>query len=142
MSPQRRSSVDLSILALTFCCLNHSCFNAQSPTKLPAQDYPDMTPQFTIVLRVVEGKVILKLCYLLLFFLVVIILCCFQDKDDFELSTLPALVPVFTSASGETLLLLVKHADLIINKVIMDIYEVFFRPLGFPYDLNAMLILS
>lgn len=39
-----------------------------------------------------------------------------QDKDDFELSTLPALVPVFTSASGETLLLLVKHADLIINK--------------------------
>ena len=41
-----------------------------------------------------------------------------QDKGDFELSTLPALVPVFTSASGETLLLLVKHADLIINKVI------------------------
>jgi hypothetical protein len=40
-----------------------------------------------------------------------------QDKGDFELSTLPALVPVFTSASGETLLLLVKHADLIINKV-------------------------
>ncbi|KAF7029807.1 hypothetical protein CFC21_041474 [Triticum aestivum] len=39
-----------------------------------------------------------------------------QDKDDFELSTLPALVPVFTSASGETLLLLVKHADLIISK--------------------------
>uniref|UniRef100_A0ACD5VLK4 Uncharacterized protein n=1 Tax=Avena sativa TaxID=4498 RepID=A0ACD5VLK4_AVESA len=39
-----------------------------------------------------------------------------QDKDDFGLSTLPALVPVFTSASGETLLLLVKHADLIINK--------------------------
>jgi SCY1-like protein 2 len=56
-----------------------------------------------------------------------IIILCFawlQDKDDFELSTLPALVPVFTSASGETLLLLVKHADLIINKVIMDIYEV------------------
>jgi SCY1-like protein 2 len=41
-----------------------------------------------------------------------------QDKGDFELATLPALVPVFTSASGETLLLLVKHADLIINKVI------------------------
>ncbi|KAM3331068.1 hypothetical protein ACQJBY_027254 [Aegilops geniculata] len=39
-----------------------------------------------------------------------------QDKDDFELSTLPALVPVFTSASGETLLLLVKRADLIISK--------------------------
>ncbi|KAL5227462.1 hypothetical protein ABZP36_015727 [Zizania latifolia] len=39
-----------------------------------------------------------------------------QDKGDFELSTLPALVPVFTSASGETLLLLVKYADLIINK--------------------------
>lgn len=41
-----------------------------------------------------------------------------QDKSDFELSTLPALVSVFTTAAGETLLLLVKHADLIINKVI------------------------
>ncbi|XP_010063716.2 SCY1-like protein 2 [Eucalyptus grandis] len=39
-----------------------------------------------------------------------------QDKNDFELSTLPALVPVLSSASGETLLLLVKYADLIINK--------------------------
>ncbi|GER27609.1 kinase family protein [Striga asiatica] len=39
-----------------------------------------------------------------------------QDKNDFELSTLPALVPVFNSAAGETLLLLVKHAELIINK--------------------------
>lgn len=41
-----------------------------------------------------------------------------QDKSDFELSTLPALVSVFTTAAGETLLLLVKHADLIMNKVI------------------------
>jgi len=39
-----------------------------------------------------------------------------QDKDDFELSTFPALVSVFTSASGDTLLLLVKHSELIINK--------------------------
>ncbi|XP_059629710.1 SCY1-like protein 2 A [Cornus florida] len=39
-----------------------------------------------------------------------------QDKNDFELSTLPALVPVLSTAAGETLLLLVKHADLIINK--------------------------
>ncbi|KAL0326440.1 UNVERIFIED_CONTAM: SCY1-like protein 2 [Sesamum radiatum] len=39
-----------------------------------------------------------------------------QDKSDFELSTLPALVPVLNSAAGETLLLLVKHAELIINK--------------------------
>ncbi|KAL6498394.1 SCY1-like protein 2 A [Orobanche hederae] len=39
-----------------------------------------------------------------------------QDKNDFELSTLPALVPVFSSAAGETLLLLVKHAELIMNK--------------------------
>ncbi|PIN22333.1 Protein kinase [Handroanthus impetiginosus] len=39
-----------------------------------------------------------------------------QDKNDFELSTLPALVPVLNSASGDTLLLLVKHAELIINK--------------------------
>ncbi|XP_020089556.1 SCY1-like protein 2 [Ananas comosus] len=43
-----------------------------------------------------------------------------QDKSDFELSTLPALVPVLTSASGETLLLLVKHADLIIHKATQE----------------------
>ncbi|RVW82902.1 SCY1-like protein 2 [Vitis vinifera] len=40
-----------------------------------------------------------------------------QDKNEFELYTLPALVPVLSTASGETLLLLVKHAELIINKV-------------------------
>ncbi|KAI3491239.1 hypothetical protein L1887_44486 [Cichorium endivia] len=39
-----------------------------------------------------------------------------QDKVDFETSTLPALVPVLSTASGETLLLLVKHAELIVNK--------------------------
>ncbi|CAI9754270.1 unnamed protein product [Fraxinus pennsylvanica] len=39
-----------------------------------------------------------------------------QDKNDFELSTLPSLVPVLDMAAGETLLLLVKHAELIINK--------------------------
>lgn len=43
-----------------------------------------------------------------------------QDKNDFELSTLPALVPVLTTASGETLLLLVKHADLIIDKATQE----------------------
>ncbi|KAH9310107.1 hypothetical protein KI387_038018, partial [Taxus chinensis] len=43
-----------------------------------------------------------------------------QDKSDFELSTLPALVPVLSSAAGETLLLLVKHAGLIINKASQD----------------------
>ncbi|KAL0456281.1 UNVERIFIED_CONTAM: SCY1-like protein 2 [Sesamum latifolium] len=40
----------------------------------------------------------------------------FAAKSDFELSTLPALVPVLNTAAGETLLLLVKHAELIINK--------------------------
>ncbi|KAG2303630.1 hypothetical protein Bca4012_062382 [Brassica carinata] len=39
-----------------------------------------------------------------------------QDKNEFELTTLPALVPVLSSASGDTLLLLVKRAELIINK--------------------------
>lgn len=39
-----------------------------------------------------------------------------QDKHEFELATLPALVPVLSSASGETLLLIVKHAELIITK--------------------------
>ncbi|XP_051139622.1 SCY1-like protein 2 A isoform X2 [Andrographis paniculata] len=43
-----------------------------------------------------------------------------QDKNDFELSTLPALVPVFNSAAGETLLLLLKHAELIISKASQD----------------------
>lgn len=40
-----------------------------------------------------------------------------QDKNDFELATMPALVPVLSTAAGETLLLLVKHSELIINKV-------------------------
>ncbi|KAJ0231993.1 Uncharacterized protein HA466_0294670 [Hirschfeldia incana] len=39
-----------------------------------------------------------------------------QDRNDFELITLPALVPVLSTASGDTLLLLVKHAELILNK--------------------------
>ncbi|KAI3760709.1 hypothetical protein L1987_51108 [Smallanthus sonchifolius] len=39
-----------------------------------------------------------------------------QDKIDFETSTLPDLVPVLSTAAGETLLLLVKHAELIVNK--------------------------
>ncbi|KAK1311631.1 hypothetical protein QJS10_CPA07g01011 [Acorus calamus] len=43
-----------------------------------------------------------------------------QEKVDFELSTLPALVPVFSSAAGETLLLLVKHSELIMNKTSQD----------------------
>ncbi|KAL1533948.1 SCY1-like protein 2 A [Salvia divinorum] len=43
-----------------------------------------------------------------------------QDKNDFEQSTLPALVPVFSAAAGETLLLLVKHAELIIHKATQE----------------------
>ncbi|XP_010477557.1 PREDICTED: SCY1-like protein 2 isoform X2 [Camelina sativa] len=39
-----------------------------------------------------------------------------QDKNDFELTTLPALVPVLSTATGDTLLLLVKRAELIVNK--------------------------
>ncbi|KAI3732969.1 hypothetical protein L1987_64182 [Smallanthus sonchifolius] len=39
-----------------------------------------------------------------------------QDKVDFKTSTLPALVPVLSTAAGETLLLLVKHAELVVNK--------------------------
>lgn len=46
-----------------------------------------------------------------------------QDRNDFELITLPALVPVLSTASGDTLLLLVKHADLITNKVkLINVY--------------------
>ncbi|CAM6090431.1 unnamed protein product [Calypogeia fissa] len=40
-----------------------------------------------------------------------------QDKSDFMQSTLPSLLPVLTSSHGDTLLLLVKHAGLLINKV-------------------------
>lgn len=43
-----------------------------------------------------------------------------QDKNDFELSTLPALLPVLSSASGDTLLLLVRHAELITDKTSQD----------------------
>ncbi|KAI9200061.1 hypothetical protein LWI28_002110 [Acer negundo] len=43
-----------------------------------------------------------------------------QDKNDFELMTLPALFPVLSTASGETLLLLLKHAELIINKTTQE----------------------
>nr|GEU36205.1 SCY1-like protein 2 [Tanacetum cinerariifolium] len=39
-----------------------------------------------------------------------------KDKCDFETTTLPALVSVLSTAAGETLLLLVKHAELIVNK--------------------------
>ncbi|KAL2651313.1 hypothetical protein R1flu_019441 [Riccia fluitans] len=40
-----------------------------------------------------------------------------QDKSDFMASTLPSLLPVLNTAHGDTLLLLVKHAALLINKV-------------------------
>ncbi|THU68431.1 hypothetical protein C4D60_Mb08t03820 [Musa balbisiana] len=43
-----------------------------------------------------------------------------QIKNDFELSTLPALLPVLSSASGKTLLLIVKQAELIIHKASQD----------------------
>ncbi|KAK2379455.1 kinase family with ARM repeat domain-containing protein [Trifolium repens] len=43
-----------------------------------------------------------------------------QDKHDFEQSTLPALFPVLSTASGDTMLLLLKHAELIINKTSQD----------------------
>ncbi|CAL5211208.1 unnamed protein product [Lathyrus oleraceus] len=43
-----------------------------------------------------------------------------QDKNDFEQSTLPALVPVLSTASGDTMLLLLKHAELIINKTTQE----------------------
>ncbi|KAJ8759547.1 hypothetical protein K2173_007171 [Erythroxylum novogranatense] len=43
-----------------------------------------------------------------------------QDKSDFDISTFPALIPVLSTAAGETLLLLVKHAELIINKTTQE----------------------
>lgn len=43
-----------------------------------------------------------------------------QEKSDFELTTFPALVPVLSSATGDSLLLMVKHASLLINKVSPD----------------------
>ncbi|KAM7253073.1 hypothetical protein ACFE04_025691 [Oxalis oulophora] len=44
-----------------------------------------------------------------------------QEKNDFELVTMPALVSVLSSAAGETLLLLLKNAELIINKTGQDL---------------------
>ncbi|KAJ7546397.1 hypothetical protein O6H91_08G038400 [Diphasiastrum complanatum] len=43
-----------------------------------------------------------------------------QEKKEFELSTFPALLPVLTTASGDSLLLLVKHAALLIKQVNPD----------------------
>jgi SCY1-like protein 2 len=45
-----------------------------------------------------------------------------QEKVDFVSSTLPALLPVLGSATGDTLLLLVKHAGLLINKVLLTVH--------------------
>jgi SCY1-like protein 2 len=39
-----------------------------------------------------------------------------QEAVDFQSATLPALLPVLSTASGDALLLLVKHASLLINK--------------------------
>lgn len=48
-----------------------------------------------------------------------------QDNVDFQSATLPALLPVLSSAIGDTLLLLIKHAGLLINKVLyFPIYRV------------------
>jgi len=48
-----------------------------------------------------------------------------QDNVDFQSATLPALLPVLSSAVGDTLLLLIKHAGLLINKVLyFPIYRV------------------
>ncbi|KAH7307548.1 hypothetical protein KP509_22G064800 [Ceratopteris richardii] len=43
-----------------------------------------------------------------------------QDKADFEAFTFPALAPVLSSATGDSLLLLVKHAGLLISKVSVE----------------------
>ncbi|PPR94712.1 hypothetical protein GOBAR_AA25969 [Gossypium barbadense] len=40
-----------------------------------------------------------------------------QDKNDFKLVTSPVLMPVLSNAAGEAMLLLLKNAELIINKV-------------------------
>ncbi|GLT93895.1 hypothetical protein SLE2022_116650 [Rubroshorea leprosula] len=52
-----------------------------------------------------------------------------QDKNDFELVTLPALVPVLSTAAGETLLLLVKHSELVINKVSQELLVLHVLPM-------------
>lgn len=41
-----------------------------------------------------------------------------QEMVDFQSATLPALLPVLGTATGDALLLLVKHASLLINKVL------------------------
>ncbi|KAI9108310.1 hypothetical protein K1719_020793 [Acacia pycnantha] len=55
-----------------------------------------------------------------------------QDKSDFEITTLPALVPVLSSAAGETLLLFVKHAELLINKYGVEFVAEHVLPLVIP----------
>lgn len=106
--------------------LYHSCCNTESSTVLTLEHcYVFVMLQFREFIEFVKwntfkamlyGNVSLW-CKCYNFFSENLFSALWQDKGDFELSTLSALVPVFTSASGETLLLLVKHADLIIHKV-------------------------
>ncbi|KAI5396738.1 hypothetical protein KIW84_062824 [Lathyrus oleraceus] len=70
--------------------------------------------------RVLRYKVLPPLCAELrnvviqpMFLPMVLTIAKSQDKNDFEQSTLPALVPVLSTTSGDTMLLLLKHAELI-----------------------------
>ncbi|KAI5385710.1 hypothetical protein KIW84_072350 [Lathyrus oleraceus] len=70
--------------------------------------------------RVLRYKVLQPLCAELknvviqpMFLPMVLTIAKSQDKNDFEQSTLPALVPVLNTTSGDTMLLLLKHAELI-----------------------------
>ncbi|KAA3468436.1 SCY1-like protein 2 isoform X1 [Gossypium australe] len=52
-----------------------------------------------------------------------------QDKDDFKLVTSPVLMPVLSNAAGEAMLLLLKNAELIINKTSSEHLESHLLPM-------------
>ncbi|KAG4189566.1 hypothetical protein ERO13_A08G230600v2 [Gossypium hirsutum] len=52
-----------------------------------------------------------------------------QDKNDFKLVTSPVLMPVLSNAAGEAMLLLLKNAELIINKTSSEHLESHLLPM-------------
>ena len=50
-----------------------------------------------------------------------------QEVVDFQSATLPALLPILSTATGDPLLLLVKHASLLINKVCFSLSKIICR---------------
>ncbi|KAG8487248.1 hypothetical protein CXB51_020579 [Gossypium anomalum] len=86
--------------------------------------------------RVLQYKVLPPLCAELrnlvmqpLILPMVLMIAESQDKNDFKLVTSPFLMPVLSNAAGEAMLLLLKNAELIINKTSSEYLESHLLPM-------------